>query len=171
MLWLLRPVLAAIAALLFAGCASIVGVPTQDLPVSSDPSGATVSIVDEEGLAVFKGRTPTTVTLQKSTGNYWGGKSYKVRIELEGHEPQVVDVVARPNGWYLFGNIAFGGALGHFVIDPFTGKMYKLVPESVAATLVKPAKTGSIGKQGQVVTVVLLSDVPQAARANLVPIN
>ena len=67
-------------AVALSGCATIVGHPDQTIPVSSTPSDAQISIVDEGGVEVFKGTTPTTVTLAKSTGHYWGKKSYTVKI-------------------------------------------------------------------------------------------
>ena len=47
------------------GCATIVGSPTHVMPISSTPSEATVLITDEKGVEIFKGATPTSVTL------YW----------------------------------------------------------------------------------------------------
>jgi hypothetical protein len=77
----------AVAAAL-SGCATIVGHPTQTIPVSSTPSDASISIVDEAGVEVFKGSTPTTVTLAKSTGHYWGKKSCTVTIAKDGFKTQ-----------------------------------------------------------------------------------
>jgi hypothetical protein len=56
-------------------CATIVGSPTQLLPISSTPSDAGISVVDQTDAEVFKGSTPTSVTLLKSTGRYWGKKT------------------------------------------------------------------------------------------------
>jgi len=48
-----------------SGCATIMGDPTHTMPISSTPSDASVLITDEKGVEVFKGTTPTTVTLGK----------------------------------------------------------------------------------------------------------
>ena len=90
-------VVAALAAL--TGCATIMGSPTQLIPISSTPSEATVVITDEKGAEMFKGATPTTVTLPKSNGSYWGKKSFTVKITKEGFQEQVIPVTASsPDG-------------------------------------------------------------------------
>src|SRR4051794_19140843 len=81
-------------------CASIVGHPTQTIPIASTPSDAAVSIVDETGKEIFKGTTPTSATLQKSNGHFWGGKSFTVTIAKAGFKTQTIPVTASPNGWY-----------------------------------------------------------------------
>ena len=63
----------------FSGCATIIGESAQLMPINSSPSDANVVIIDEKGMEIFKGKTPTTITLAKSDGSYWGGKSYKGR--------------------------------------------------------------------------------------------
>lgn len=104
-------VLAAVVVMV-SGCATIVGEPTQLVPIRSTPSEAAVVITDERGTEVFRGTTPTSVTLQKSDGSYWGGKSYTVAISKSGHEPRNIRVESRPNGWYIAGNLVFGGLIG-----------------------------------------------------------
>src|SRR5688500_1581699 len=97
---------ALIAAVSFAlsGCATIMGTPTQTIPIASTPSEAKVAIVDEAGVEVFVGTTPTTVTLNKSTGRYWGKKNFNVTISKPGFKAQVIPVTASANGWYI-GNV------------------------------------------------------------------
>lgn len=72
----------------------------------------TVSITDEKGSEVFKGTTPTSVTLQKSTGAYRGKKSFTVTISKAGFQTQTIPVQASANGWYIAGNFVFGGLIG-----------------------------------------------------------
>jgi len=159
----------AVAAAL-SGCATIVGHPTQTIPVASTPSEAAITIVDEAGVEVFKGSTPTTVTLAKSTGHYWGKKSYTVTISKDGFKSQAVPITASPNGWYLAGNLVFGGAIGYFAVDPFNGNMYTLSPEAVNATLGDKTAHNNRATDGSIV-VMLLQDVPAAARSQLTRVN
>jgi hypothetical protein len=72
--------------LMLQGCATIVGDASQTMPITSTPSDAHISIKDEKGLDVYSGQTPTTVTLQKSDGSYFGGKHYTVVIEKDGYK-------------------------------------------------------------------------------------
>ncbi len=117
------------------GCATIVGSSTQHMTITSQPPGADVKIVDEAGAVTFQGQTPADVTLPKSTGHYFGGKTYSVSIAKEGFAPQKVMIVHRLSNWYEFGNIFPGGPLGYFAIDPFSGGMYRLEPDSIDVSL------------------------------------
>ncbi len=164
-------------ALVAAGCATIVGDKAHLMPITSTPSDALVVITDERGVEVFKGTTPTSVTLQKSTGEYWGKKSYMVKISKPGFEPQLIPVMASPNLWYLGGNIVFGGLIGWFIIDPFNGGMYTLSPDVVASTLGrtaesdKPATSHNNSATDGSITIMLLQDVPPELRIKMKRIN
>jgi hypothetical protein len=156
--------------LTLTACATIVGNETQLISVSSAPMGADIDIADETGAVIFNGKTPTTVTLNKSTGKYWGGKDYTVKITLDGYQTQTVAITHHPNGWYIAGNIIFGGLIGWFVVDPFSGKMYNLSPEAVNATLTNN-KSSLNSYSPDSIRITLISDVPENLRGELVQIN
>ncbi|MFT3856476.1 MAG: hypothetical protein QM742_02820 [Aquabacterium sp.] len=163
---------AAAAVLALSGCATIIGDPAQVVPIASTPSEASISIVDERGSEVFKGNTPTTVTLQKSDGTYWGGKTYTVKIAKEGFESQSVVLKATPNGWYLLGNFVFGGLIGWFVVDPLNGDMYTLSPNEIKASMQgAAAKTSQSDFSKDGLKIVLVQDVPADLRAKMVRVN
>lgn len=159
----------AVAAAL-SGCATIVGHPTQMIPVASTPSEATISVVDESGVEMFKGTTPTTMTLPKSTGHYWGKKSFTVTISKDGYETQSVPITASANGWYIAGNLVFGGLIGYFIVDPMNGGMYTLSPETVSATLGNKTAHNNKGADGSI-AVMLIQDVPSELRSQMTRIN
>jgi hypothetical protein len=121
--------LATICNLVLFGCATIMGDSTHTLPIASSPDGTVIEITDEKGVEIYKGQTPTTVTLPKSDGSYWGGKKYTVKLTKEGFETQSVNIKATANGWYIAGNLVFGGLIGWFIVDPLNGKMYNLTPK------------------------------------------
>ena len=155
---------------LLTGCATIVGDKTATVTITSVPAGATVNIVDESGLAIYKGATPTTVTLEKSTGHYWGGKHYSVNLSLPGYASQTVLMTTHANGWYIGGNIIFGGLIGWFLVDPNNGGMYTLSPEAVNITLTQqPASTFNY-TPGQL-NIMLVQDVPMELRSKLVKVG
>ena len=158
-----------IATLALSGCATIVDEPNQLVPISSDPEGAQVVITDETGTRVYDGTTPASVTLEKSDGSYWGGKEYVVEISKEGYETQEVPVESRPNGWYIAGNVLFGGLIGWFIVDPLNGDMYTLSPDKVESTM---SDTTAHNNQSddRAISVVLLSQVPAHLRDDLEPI-
>lgn len=161
-----------LAVVLFTGCATIVGSKTQLMPINSSPDEADITITDESGSQMFKGKTPTAVTLEKSTGKYWGGKSYSVKISKKGFEPVTISVKSSPNGWYLAGNLIFGGLIGWFIVDPLNGAMYTLSPENLSTTLGKKTayKDGTV-ISSDAISIMLLEDVPQDMRAKLQRIN
>lgn len=154
---------ALLSAALLAGCASIMGSPNQLVPISSVPSDAAIVITDETGAEIFKGATPTNVTLQKSTGHYWGKKSYTVTISKPGFSAQTIAITASANGWYIGGNLLFGGLIGWFVVDPFSGSMYTLSPENISASLPAGSAHNNTAKDGSI-AVLLLQDVPAELR-------
>jgi len=79
--------------------------------------------------------------------------------------PRTVKVETSPNGWYIAGNIVFGGIIGWFIVDPFSGAMYNLSPESINADLGE--KTSSINGVTSF-KIVLLEDVPMEFRDKMV---
>ncbi len=164
-----RSTMAAAVAVAIAGCATIMGSPTQLMPISSTPSDATVVITDEKGHEVFKGTTPTSVTLHKSTGSYWGKKNYVVSISKPGFDTQTIPVQASANGWYILGNFVFGGLIGWFIVDPLNGHMYTLSPENVASSLPeqKAAATHNNSATDGRIRIVLVQDVPAELRGKM----
>ena len=123
------------------GCATIVGSDTQAIAIQSTPAQADVRITDEDGMEMFHGVTPATVILRKTTGHFFGGKSFTITLSKDGYVTQTVDIAHHANGWYKFGNIFPGGPIGYFAIDPFHGGMYDLSPVAVAVTLAPSAST------------------------------
>jgi hypothetical protein len=149
------------ASILVGGCATIVGDRTQLIPIDSDPDLASVVIIDESGRQVFSGTTPTRVTLDKSDGSYWGKKSYTVTITKPGYASRRIPVTASANGWYIAGNLVFGGLIGWFIVDPFNGGMYTLTPKQIETEL------GQQAVHNGGIAIVLLEDVPVALRTQM----
>ncbi len=147
--------------LALTGCATIMGHNMTHMGISSVPPGAHVMIATLNGHQVYKGTTPAHVVLQKSTGHYWGGEAYKVKISLAGYKNQTILLVARPDGWYLWGNMFFGGPFGWFVVDPWNGAMYTLQPQGNSRF---KYKKGTLG-------VVMIRDVPPALRKKMVKVG
>lgn len=156
------------AALSLTGCASIVGDNEQSVTISSTPSDAAIVITDETAKRVFVGTTPTTVTLKKSDGSYFGGKTYHVEINKPGFAPRALDLTTSANGWYIGGNILFGGIIGWLAIDPFNGGMYSLSPDEINADL---GDRVAIEGDQQSLNLVMIEDVPASMRDKLVKIG
>lgn len=150
---------AAIAAVsLVTGCATIVGDKEQSITINSSPSNANVLITDERSMEVHSGNTPTTVQLRKSDGSYFGGKTYTVELSKDGYESRTMMINSSPNGWYIGGNILLGGLIGWLIVDPLSGAMYNLTPDSINASLGESVATAEDGDSE--ITLVLVEDVP-----------
>lgn len=120
---------------LLSGCASIVGEKTQSISINSIPDKAQISIYNHKNILVHQGNTPNTVTLPKSDGSYFGGETYKVVFEKEGYASKTVTITSSANGWYIAGNLFFGSVIGWLIVDPLTGAMYTLSPDSISETM------------------------------------
>lgn len=158
-----KGVIASIALITLAGCATIMGKSAPEtLNVRSTPDQAQVVITDESGAKIFEGKTPTSLPLEKKKG-YFGGKKYDVKISKEGYEDHIVTVDTKIGGWYV-GNVLFGGLIGLLIIDPATGAMWTLDTNEVNVIF-------NTLKQGKVSThIVLLEDVPQSLRNKMISV-
>lgn len=130
----------ALALLAGVGCASIIkGGGPQSISVRSTPSEASFKIVDlKSGATIVSSKTPNMVALNKSAG-YFSGGHYQLVIDKPGYEQKVMEITANASGWYIAGNLVFGGILGWLVVDPATGAMWTLSPEELNVDLV-PSK-------------------------------
>jgi hypothetical protein len=156
--------------MLLASCATIVGSPTQPITINSVPGSAKVVVTDEKNVVAFQGETPASVTLKKSDGSYFGGKTFKVEISKEGYQTQVVVVDSSPNGWYIAGNLIFGGIIGWLIVDPFNGGMYTLSPDKVNASLGGGSMSHFQWQEGSL-AILLLEDVPSSLRDKMVKVS
>jgi len=109
------------ASALLSGCATIVKGTTQIIPVSSDPTGARVTVDNSPA-----GTTPTTVTLSRK-------QNHMVVIEKEGFTPESI-AVTKSMGGAVAGNIIAGGLIG-WGVDAMTGAQYNLAPNTISVRL------------------------------------
>ena len=121
------------------GCASIVGKNMYPVTINSQPDEAVILIKDEKGKQIYKGKTPTTITLSSGEA-YFHAKNYSITFSKPGYEDQTAEIKAGLSGWY-FGNILFGGLIGLLIVDPITGSMWKL-PTETTITLSEQVKSG-----------------------------
>lgn len=150
-------------------CATIMGQSgPETLNIRSTPDQASVVITDENDTKIFEGKTPTALPVEKKRG-YFRGKKYTVKISKSGYAEQTVTVDTRLNGWYIGGNLIFGGLLGYLIVDPATGAMWTLDTKEINTTL-------AASKQGAIIEpnkagIVLLQDVPLSLRDKMVKVS
>lgn len=160
---------AMISVMALSGCATIVGERDESVTLNSSPSEANILITDEKGQEIVSGTTPSTVQLKKSDGSYFGGKTYTVKISKEGYDARTVIIDSSANGWYIAGNLLFGGIIGYLIVDPLTGAMYNLSPNNINASLDESVARAE--DNGKVLNIVLLENVPNRLYGELVLIG
>jgi hypothetical protein len=124
-----------------AACATIMHGTTQDVGLSSMPTGATVSVDDGP-----KGQTPLITKLSRKD-------NHVVKIEMPGYQPYEATVTRSVSGW-VWGNIVFGGLIG-LAVDAVSGGIYKLSPEQLQGTLATQNAEVGTTKDGIYIAVVL----------------
>ena len=148
------------------GCASIVGKSAYLVAITSQPDQADITIADETGKTIFNGKTPTTVTLNTKAG-YFRGKDYTVTFAKAGYTKHTAQIRRGVSGWYIAGNLFFGGLIGWLIVDPLTGAMWTL-EEQTTATL--SAQTSQWDARATL-QIVLLEAVPESVRSRMIRIQ
>lgn len=135
--------------------------------INSRPGGAEITITDEAGNHVYSGKTPTTVKLKTKRG-YFKGKDYTVTFKKSGYDSHSAVISRKTDGWYIYGNLLFGGLVGWLIIDPVTGAMWKL-EKDVSVTL--RSQKSSLNLEEQSFKIVSLEDVPEDLIDKMIQIN
>lgn len=116
--------------LFLTSCGTIIHGTTEQVGVTSSPSGATVEI-DK----IKIGETPLVQELSRKD-------THSLKISMNGYESYEMIINRTVSGW-VWGNIVFGGLIG-LVVDAATGGMYKLSPNEINAQL---SESGRIALQ------------------------
>lgn len=167
---MLRNLLVAIIiwSLAFTGCASIISGGNQAVSIKSTPSEAKLKVYDKEGKVIINAKTPHSATLKRGTG-FFSKAKYRVVIEKEGYQSKEIKIEGRPNGWYLGGNLIFGGLIGWLIVDPATGAMWTLEPKDIDANLI--SGSSSLLKQDEGLMIVLMEEIPANLLQKMEPVN
>jgi uncharacterized protein YceK len=125
------------------GCATIMHGTSQDIGITSHPTGARVTIDNQEF-----GTTPVVAKLSRKD-------NHTIHMELPGYQPDDATVTRSTSGW-VWGNIVFGGLIG-LAVDAISGGLYKLTPEEVTGDLVATGQ-GELDGADIIIAVVLQPD-------------
>ena len=161
-LLLVIPVLVVIS-----GCATIVSKSVYPVIISSHPDGANITVVNNSGLTVFKGKTPSTVKLKAGAG-FFKGADYTVTFKKKGYKTYQARIQRGVDGWYVLGNFFIGGVWGWLIVDPATGAMWTL--ENLYVSLI-PGNNVNRENKDAGIRIVTIDEVPKNLRKNLVRIN
>ena len=108
-----------------SGCASIVSKSIYPVSVTSEPSGAEITIFNKQERAIFEGRTPATIELKAGRGFFQAG-DYTVKYSKPGYQEVTVPIKQGLDLWYVVGNFFIGGLIGWVIVDPITGAMWTI---------------------------------------------
>ena len=159
----------AVIIFIFNGCATIFGWGGSEMVnIRSKPDQANVTITDENGTKIFEGKTPTSIPLGKKKG-YFSGKTYTLKISKDGFSDKIITIDTETNGWYIGGNLVFGGLIGWFIVDPLTGAMWTLDKNDVDVNLESTQQGMLLKSNGS--GVILLQDVPNSLRSKMIKIT
>ena len=133
-----------LSGVMVAGCATIMNQTTQAIGISSNPTGATVTVD-----SVPNGKTPVVARLSRKDNHI-------VKLELAGYKPYETTLTRHVSGW-VWGNVVFGGLIG-LAIDAISGGLYKLTPDQISGELRKEGQTSLLHDDQLYVAVVLAPD-------------
>lgn len=162
-------------------CATIARGNKQTINIWTNPDSAKITIhnMKQNNKVVYSGTTPYQVELKTGSG-YFSGAKYLVKIAKEGFEPfeTIIDTSLR-YGWYLGGNLIFGGLIGYLVVDPLSGAMWSLDIDNVqkdlkiVSTDVQPEIQKDTMKQSDSNTLIIIlrKNLPEKLAGYLRPLN
>jgi hypothetical protein len=149
---------------LLTACASIVSNKNYPVTLNSTPDNAQVTVKDSSGNIIFSGKTPTTITLDASSG-YFQTAQYEIELAKSGCGRRTIELNGKLDKWY-FGNLLVGGLFGLLVVDPSTGCMWKL-DQKLHANLLKKTSFHPVNT----FRVVTLNNLSAELKRQLTPIQ
>jgi hypothetical protein len=136
----MKNILALCATILLAGCASVTRGTTENLSISSTPSGAQADVTGLD--APTSCVTPCAIVVKRNA-------DISVTVHKDGYEPQIVPLTKEISGGGaagFAGNILLGGLIGAGV-DAYNGAAMDHKPNPVIVTLQPAAPPPPAPKQ------------------------
>ena len=147
------------------GCASIVSKSNYPLMINSIPPNANLTVTNKKGIDIYKGKTPTTLTLKAGAG-FFSKASYLLKFEKDGYQTKTIPVEMTFDGWYV-GNLIFGGLIGMLIVDPATGAMWKLDITVLDVAL----QNMTALNQDRILNIYDINDIPEEWKDKLIPLE
>jgi hypothetical protein len=137
-------------------CASIMHGGSQDIGISSSPTGARVSVDNLVGA-----QTPYVASLSRKDNHF-------VRLTMDGYAPAELTLTKSVSGW-VWGNVVFGGLIG-LAVDAISGGLYNLNPAQLQTTLAKQGARIAPTRDGVYVVLVSVADPAWMKVGQLTPL-
>ena len=138
----------------FYGCASIIkGSAPQQVSLKTEPTDAKCALTDlGTGSVVMQQNSPILTQLKRDSG-YFKNIKYRFSCEKDGFKQNQVDFESTVNGWYIGGNILFGGLIGWLIVDPATGAMWSFTSDDITLALESPASVSPSAEEKGAVSI------------------
>ena len=144
------------ALLALGACCTIIHGTSEDIAISSQPTGAQVA-VDNRPF----GLTPVTANLSRKD-------NHTIKITLAGYQPFEMNLGHHVSGW-VWGNIIFGGLIG-LAVDAISGGLYEINQNQILAQLAQTHSSATFNRDGLYVVLVTAPDPSWERIAMLQPL-
>lgn len=134
--WLSLVAVVGLAPAVLWACATIIHGSSQEVSISSQPTGATVTVDGQPA-----GVTPVVSSMKRKD-------KHQIRVTMDGYQPFELATTRGTSGW-VWGNIIFGGLIG-LAVDAMTGGLYNVKPDQVSAQLTKAGASRGVVENGTI---------------------
>ena len=119
---------------LLSGCATIFSDRNTNIPISTNPGSATVTLYTDSGLKIFEGKTPCSIVLNKKEV-----KNAKLSISLQGYKDIKIDMGSESENSMFANCLLVGLSPVGFLVDIISGNHLRPAIHNVEVIL-EPAK-------------------------------
>ena len=116
----------AIALLLLPGCATLINGTHTDVPIRSEPPGASFELRNQDGLLVASGETPATVNVSRSRSP-WKPARYELTVSKPGYLAKRTPLKTRLDAWGFIDWLLFFPSL----VDYSVGSAWRIEEPAV----------------------------------------
>ena len=114
--------------ILMTGCATLFSESNYPVRIESNPPQMEIAIVDRQGQEIYRGKTPSLVSLKAASG-YFRPAQYTIKLYRGDEVVGTNTFYGSIDGWYflnIFDPFLISQWLGMLVIDPATSSMWRL---------------------------------------------
>ena len=116
-----------VAATVMTSCATLTGKSSYHIAIGSSDSDAHVLVKDlRTGKAVNELKVPATIMLQAGAGFFKNAKYELIFTSSDSTDTASYLLNGKVKPSYVVGNFLIGGLIGWVIVDPATGKMWKI---------------------------------------------
>lgn len=154
----------------FNGCATIIKGGSQTIPLTSSPDGAEVTVYNSSNTVLYKGTTPTQITIEKGKG-YFKKEMLRIVVEKQGYQTRDISLTPSASGWYIGGNLLIGGLIGWLIVDPLTGAMWHFDEQITQNMKLEPHQIAFLNNKQEGLNMVSMTEFDPVLLAMATPVD